>query len=373
MAGKEIRKWQDEAMFEAEALDSETGPTARVVSCNFDPLGSIAFAALGYTGKFGQSLADITDEQRRHFLSEMEKTAIAAPLEFVDVHFVVSGVTRGFTHQMVRQRTAVYVQESTRFAVKDGSNLPVGLPPSLEETCSLEEWWEDQALGSEWGSVPLPDSVEGQEYIERYASDAQRARFKWDAVVEHIGEFYDEVVDNGWMPAEDARGILPTNLLTQINYKSNLRNFMAEGGKRLCTQAQFEWRLVFAAMLEALREYGEQQTYFRPADLENERDREFHDLMQDQPSYTGWVNRSSKWQFDEIAKLFAPICYQKGSCQFEADFDRKCSIRERVTKFAANNIPSNGWHSAGWVDEVTRQQLLPIYPAEWLLDAKAAR
>ena len=371
MQSKEVRKWIDTAMFEAEALDSNKGPSARVISCNPDPLGSIAFAALGYTGGFGQSLADITDEQRKYFLAQMQKTAIAAPLEFVDIHFVVSGVTRGFTHQMVRQRTAVYVQESTRFAVKDGSALPVGHPPSLDGTVSEAQWWEQETSGMISDQSRYDDEA-NQKYIEMYASDAQRARFKWDRMVDAIGEFYDEMVNNGWMPAEDARGILPTNLLTQINYKSNLRNFQMEGGKRLCTQAQFEWRLVFSQMLEAMREYGKTQWYQKPVPegeigLRTSQGQEI-------------VVESSAWQFEEIAKLFKPICYMKGSCQFEADFDRKCSIRGRVDEFAAANVPSSEWDQEGNETFMAPGQpgsypikLLPIHPAEWLLDAGAAR
>jgi thymidylate synthase ThyX len=45
--------------------------------------------------------------------------ALKAPLEAIDFHFMVEGVTRAHTHQEVRQRTAVFAQESMRFAVKD--------------------------------------------------------------------------------------------------------------------------------------------------------------------------------------------------------------------------------------------------------------
>ena len=40
------------------------------------------------------------------YLGEMRKTKLQAPLEFVNFHFLLEGVTRSFTHQLVRQRTA---------------------------------------------------------------------------------------------------------------------------------------------------------------------------------------------------------------------------------------------------------------------------
>lgn len=357
MASKEVKKWQDEAMFEAEEINADDGPQVRLISCTPDPLGEIAFAALGYVGKFGMSLADVTDEERRHYLHEIQKTAIAAPMEFVDLHFVISGVTRGFTHQMVRQRTAVYVQESTRFAVKDGANLPVGRPPELEGTVSRAQWRKE--LSEEWQGQYFTEG-DWKAMEEKFSGEAQKARFKWDAMVDAIGEFYDEMVNSGALPAESARGILPTNLLTQINYKTNLRNFVAEGGKRLCTQAQFEWRAVFAQMLKAMVEYGKDQTYLSTDD--------------------GRLKpKSSQWQFEEIAKIFKPACYLQGSCQFDASFDRKCSIKGRVNDFAANNIPSSEWYLGYQETAVAPNGAIvdlgipPIHPAEWLLDHKAAR
>jgi thymidylate synthase ThyX len=66
-----------------------------------------------------RDLAEITDDERRHYFDECFKTTLKAPLEFIDFHLMVEGVTRAHTHQEVRQRTAVFAQESMRFAVKD--------------------------------------------------------------------------------------------------------------------------------------------------------------------------------------------------------------------------------------------------------------
>src|SRR2546425_302741 len=134
----ELQKYADVAMFKAAPIDPNAGPQVQLLSCNSDPLGTIAAAAKMYKGEYVESLSEITDGERRHYLADVQKNVLAAPLEFVNFHFHISGVTRGFTHQMVRQRTATYTQESTRFAVKE--TVPVGLPPSLAGTIPWKDW-----------------------------------------------------------------------------------------------------------------------------------------------------------------------------------------------------------------------------------------
>ena len=341
---KDIQKYADVAMFKAQEINAEDGPRVFLLSCNNDPLGSVAAAAKAYIGEFVESLAEITDEERRYYLEQIQKTALAMPLEAVNFQFRITGVTRGFTHQMVRQRTAAYSQESTRFAVKD--TVPVGRPPSLEGTVPWSEWLLKCAKelyppdGPQIGDMNRQTMV--RDFAVKHATEAQHWRKIWDEAVSQIEEAYNDLVNSG-MPAEDARGLLPTNLLTQINYHTNLRNFIDEGGKRLCTQAQFEWRIVFSKMMEAIRTYGKTQTYPWPGE------RSDFDAKQ----------KSSQWQFDAIADIFRPVCYLRGKCQFNADFDRYCSIKGRVERYAENSDPSSMW--------------VDIKPEEWLLDPKAAR
>src|SRR5205085_233882 len=96
-----------------------------------DPLGAIAAACRMYEGKPTYDMSDVTDEERIHYSQQVQKTHLTAPLEFVKFHFFVEGVTRSFTHQLVRQRTAVYAQESLRFAVKDNFAAEAYTPPSI--------------------------------------------------------------------------------------------------------------------------------------------------------------------------------------------------------------------------------------------------
>ncbi len=336
---KVIQKWGDKAMFAAEPIDGgASGPKVYLLWMTPDPLGAIAAMCKMYKGEVCRDMSTITDAERLEYFEQIQATKLQAPFEAVQFHFLIEGVTRAFTHQMVRQRTAVYAQESMRFAVKDGAHLDeaVGLPPSLAGTVA-------HPGGSAYdGNHPYFDD-----------SLAQQQRRIWDHAISTVGNSYDLLVNSG-VPAEDARGLLPTNSLTRIEYNTNLRNLQEHAGNRLCTQAQFEWRLVWSQMVKAIRG----ATVLAP----------------------GAVHLDGKplnvvapvYMRDKLAELFQPACYLTGKCEFKANFDRSCKIRDRVDAFEANGIPSNGWHSSGWVD-ASRRPLLPIQPAEWLLDPTAAR
>lgn len=350
--GNEIQKWADKAMFLADEIDPDEGPQVHLLSCNPDPLGTIAAAALMYEGKSVASLTEISDDQRRYYLDQVQRSVLEAPLEFVNFHFIISGITRGFTHQMVRQRTATYTQESTRFAVKE--TVPVALPPSLIGTVPWEEWL-DVATKQVFPLLERTTQLTQAQFkivenhAEVIAEEKQLWRREWDAANRRVEDVYNHLVGTG-MPAEDARGLLPTNLLTRINYNTSLRGLKDHAGVRLCTQAQFEWRQVWAQMVKAIREFGKAQ---------------FYDRIDDD----GWSGKvCSEWQFNALADIFKPICYYKGSCQFMSDVDRHCSIRDRVQANAKCGTPSTEWDKDRGLGTV-----LPIFPAEWLLDPSAAR
>jgi flavin-dependent thymidylate synthase len=327
--GKAVEKWGDEAMYASEAMP-EKGIRVYFLQGTPDPLGSIAAFSAMYTGKVVRDKRDVTDEERRYHLKEMQKTKLKAPLEAVNLHFMVEGVTRSFTHQMVRQRTAVYAQESLRFAVKeDGAIMSeTALPPSIAETAGLGEE-ENLVLGGERDKATWQRNV-------------------WDNALSVIDESYALLVDSG-MPAEDARGLLPHNITTRLNYATNLRNLQDHAGNRLCTQAQFEWRIFWVRLIQSMREYCTNPMPHKGA----------HSLT-----------FCDNWQWQAIADLFKPVCYLTGQCQFGADFDRKCSIRDRVNEFSENGVPSSKWDDD--YDD-GRVFIGAIHPAEWLLDSEAAR
>lgn len=361
---KTVAKWADPAMFVAQPIDESVGPEVFLMNMTPDPLGSIAAAAKMYEGKVITSLDQVTHAEREYYLAQMQKTKIAAPLEFVQFHFLFRGVTRAWANQLVRQRIGVtYVQESLRFAVKE--DLPVGLPPSLANTTQAwfdlgqQEMKNQKALEAEEPSCG--ELTERQRAVYDLFSE-QRARLpkeerwraRWDKVLDDVHREYNALINDG-MPAEDARGLLPLNTLTVVHWNVNLRALLEAAGNRLCTQAQFEWRLVFAKLAAALRAY----------DPDN-------------------VETNDTWQTAAIADLLRPVCYQVGKCVFGSDVDRKCSLRERVQARAMHGgVDSSQWHKPflyedGHSDVVSgtpgRIVTSPgIDPAEWLLDPGAAR
>lgn len=275
----EVVKWVDQAMFEAEPMEKndkgDVTPKVYLISATPDPLGTIAAACRMYEGKATKALKDISDDERRHYFEQSVKTHLKAPWEFVDLHFFIEGVTRSFTHQMVRQRTAVYAQESMRFAVKDNMADEAALPPSL---------------------------------MGRKDDDPQLVVYR--RAIEAVEEAYNGLVNSG-IPAEDARHLLPHATTTRLNYKTTMRGLLEHAGNRLCTQAQFEWRMVFLEIVKAINDYNPGAQFFES----------------DAHPY-----RSGKWQFEAIAQsgLFRPVCFAQGKCPFKADFDRGCTIRKRV-------------------------------------------
>ncbi len=291
MTDGQIEKWADPAMWLAEAQE-ERHPTVTLLGMTDQPLRVLAAAAELYQGRVVRDVGDVSQETAKRWFADMTRTKLAAPLEFIDLHFLLEGVTRAFTHQLVRQRTAVYVQESLRFAVVE--DMPVGEPPSvagLKDDDPLKVVWTDTA--------------------------------------ETIRVAYNQLIASG-MPAEDARGLLPTNTLTRVHYKTNLRNLADHAGNRLCTQAQYEWRQVWARMIQAIRDRPREQEWW-----------------------------SDAWQYDAIAELFKPACYQIGRCAFKGTADRYCSIRSRVDEHEAHGTPSSQWED--------------IQAWEWLADPTAAR
>lgn len=252
-----VVRWGDEAMFRAQPVPDE--PHVAVVDMTYQPLRVMAAPWLGYRGKFVLP-AQVTDEECLAFAADALKSKIAAPLEWCQIALLIQGVSRDFTHQIVRQRTATFVQESMRFAVKDNMVAEIPLPWSI-------------------------NAAADKDMVER-----------WLKHVQDTGAFYDYLIGNG-IPAEDARKALLIGTTTQLHYRTNLRDLIHHAGLRLCSQSQAEWKTVWRQIIKAILEYGPPQNY---------------------------------WQQREIVKMFRPVCYATGKCEFMGAADRWCVIRDRV-------------------------------------------
>lgn len=133
--------------------------------------------------------------------------------EFIDFQFQINGVTRAFTHQFVRTRTASYAQQAQR--VVDLSGMGVQMPATI--------------------------------------SNNPTARAAWEQAVTVIKEAYSEMQAAG-IPNQDCRGIVPTNILTNITAKINLRTLADLVGKRQNLRAQGEYADVVRGMAACVLE-----------------------------------------------------------------------------------------------------------------------
>lgn len=145
-------------------------------------------------------------------LAELDYMADTIPSswEFVSYTFLVEGVSRAYTHQQVRTRAASYAQQTMRV-------LDMG----------------------EYDYV----------YTDRIADDP-RAKEVIDYTNSVIQRSYNLLVKGLGVPAEDARGILPTNIATNIVCKFNLRTLSELAKSRAGGRTQNEYQKVINAMID---------------------------------------------------------------------------------------------------------------------------
>lgn len=329
-----IERWGDKSQYLAEPHQEEesggVAPRVTLIAMTTPPLSAMAAMSEMYKGRVVRNVNEITEDQAEKAFEDVLSTHLTAPLEAIKVHFLLEGIDRAFTHQLVRQRTAVYAQESLRFAVVENLLNSTTIPPSLDDTDRSQIVGENVSF----------DMMRSNTDFEM-ASSSQRRRMVWDWILSQVDSSYDWLVNDG-MPAEEARGLLPHATATRVHYITDLRNLSDHSGNRLCTQAQFVWRDVFSQIAGQIRQFP----------YENES-----------------VPHEIAWQFGAIADsdLFRPVCYKLGRCPFNASFDRPCSIRNRVEKLSGMGVESERWSGD------TLPAELRISPAEWLLDPAAAR
>lgn len=136
---------------------------------------------------------------------------IPSSWEFVDYVFLVEGVSRAYTHQQVRTRNASFAQQTMRV-----------LDMGEYEYVLTERNKEDKVSQS-------------------VISNTNR----------YIRNSYATLIKSGVAP-EDARGILPTNIATNIVCKFNLRTFSELCKSRTGGRTQSEYQQVVQAMADAV-------------------------------------------------------------------------------------------------------------------------
>jgi thymidylate synthase (FAD) len=138
---------------------------------------------------------------------------ISSSWEFVDYTFLITGVTRAFTHQLVRHRVGVaFAQQAQRVA-----------------------------------------KMENFEYLTTGSCNKGYLKDIYATIMKSIQDGYAILLGSG-ARTQDARGVLPTNILTNILFKVNLRALSDMFLVRLCIRAQGEFQLVAREMQKRVLE-----------------------------------------------------------------------------------------------------------------------
>ena len=165
------------------------------------------------------------DEKKQAELDYMLQT-IRSSWEFIDYTFDIRDVTRGFTHQFVRTRQGSYAQQSQRTVDMQGFGYYT--PPRISEN--------------------------------------EHARLIYNTAMQVINDQY-QALRSLDIPAEDARGILPTNIHTNIVAKFNLRTLSEMAKSRLSPRAQGEYQEVFKLMVdEVVKEHSWAEPFLTPTE-----------------------------------------------------------------------------------------------------------
>jgi flavin-dependent thymidylate synthase len=137
--------------------------------------------------------------------------SVRSSWEFVEYKWQVIGVTRAFTHQLVRTRYGVaFAQQAMRVA--DMSEFETLVPETVQK------------------------------------ADGGRM---WDLAMKMLASCYSEYSNKG-VPKQDCRGVLPTNIKTNIMMKFDLRALADMAGKRDNLRAQDEYGEVAKRMKETV-------------------------------------------------------------------------------------------------------------------------
>jgi len=163
-------------------------------------------------------------------IAELEYMAKTIPSshEFVHYTWMIEGVSRACTHQLVRSRHFSWAQQTHRILdMSEGAGWDYLTGPSLQ----------DHII----------------QHVDEFGSSILSAKTLYDAEMSSIAATYKALIDAG-VPIEDARGILPTNILTNIVGSCNMRTFVELVRKRSSARVQGEYRDVLLAMQKAVLE-----------------------------------------------------------------------------------------------------------------------
>ncbi|HEX2951911.1 MAG TPA: FAD-dependent thymidylate synthase [Armatimonadota bacterium] len=179
----------------------------------------VCYSKAGYAGiKPLESERAMGEWLRDHVLARGHWSII----EQLDFNFIIRGISRACSHQLVRHRLASYAQQSQRYV--DKADFRYVVPESIRECPEAYALYQDT----------MRDLGERYEQLQELMRAAHP-------------DFSKESVN------QDARFILPNACETEIVMKINARQVLEMSRKRLCSRAQWEIRAMFEKIREILQ------------------------------------------------------------------------------------------------------------------------
>ncbi|QGK89770.1 thymidylate synthase [Pseudomonas phage vB_PA6_GUMS] len=170
----------------------------------------------------GQDPATMTEAEKLDHWKYMLDT-IRSPFEFVDFIFQIEGVSKNFTHQLVRTRTGAYQQETSRALEVSAVVQPEAFRWDFDEPATAN-------------GEPDP-TYHAREELNRL----------WHDAIADAQTSYQKLLEAG-ASLQDARAIIPSNMETKIAAKFNLRTLSDMAKVRLCVRTQGEYQEAFREM-----------------------------------------------------------------------------------------------------------------------------
>jgi thymidylate synthase (FAD) len=204
---------QKHANFEIQVITTPAGKVQLIDYPN-NPETTVSRLCKGYEGTYeGEQFFSVSEIQKAFY--DVKNTKLQTPMEMINTVWLITGVTRAFTHQLVRTRLASYVQESMRFLGHKGI-------------------YQILATG---------DATRSKMTLGIYS----------EAVANSIVA-YEKLLELG-IESEDSRGVLPTNILTAVYVGLPLNSLAHMYQQRMCCQAQQgEWQPLLRQMKQILKE-----------------------------------------------------------------------------------------------------------------------
>lgn len=165
----------------------------------------------------------ITKDSAKKFVEMIRKLGHESVLEHSSMIVEFTGISRGYTHELVRHRLASYTQQSSRYV--DKSDFMVTAPPEK----NLKE-----------------------KIVELNLPNGTKLKISFSDWVNLNEQMYRGLRKAGWI-AQDARQILPIGIDSPIVMTANLREWRHVFKLRCGKAAHWEIRLLMVKLLKEVK------------------------------------------------------------------------------------------------------------------------